>query len=278
MAEHETSTDNNLAWFRERAKTELAETGGIGRIAWDCVVEDLCNEVERLRSVSKKCGDAAKLREVVKKVLDAVKHLSRTHNDNLPEDVRAVLEGIAFDANAALAATETAEKSLVVGDCAKLHEDSVSLECQVKPLSLDEAIAHADDVAGDCSTGCKREHKQLANWLRELKKRRNGSDDAAKLREALSDACYAMFNFLKTQNGGYEEMANALDKAKAALAAPAINCEVGTVEEQSERFRTYCEEHKDNDAECLYCPLFGKTGGHCELAWAQLPYTEGGTE
>jgi hypothetical protein len=152
MAENETITDNNLALFRERAKTELAETGGIGRIAWDCVVEELCNEVERLRSVSKKC------------------------------------------------------------------------------------------------------------------------DDAAKLREALSDACYAMFNFLKTQNGGYEEMVNALDKAKAALAAPAINCEVGTVEEQSERFRAYCEAHKDNDAECLYCPLFGKTGGHCELAWAQMPY------
>ena len=42
--------------------------------------------------------------------------------------------------------------------------------------------------------------------------------DAAKLREALSDACYAMFNFLKTRSGGYEEMANALGKAKAALA------------------------------------------------------------
>jgi rRNA maturation endonuclease Nob1 len=41
---------------------------------------------------------------------------------------------------------------------------------------------------------------------------------SSKLREALSDACYAMFNFLKTQNGGYEEMAKALDKAKAALA------------------------------------------------------------
>lgn len=31
------------------------------------------------------------------------------------------------------------------------------------------------------------------------------------MREALSDACYEMFNFLKTQNGGYVEMANALD-------------------------------------------------------------------
>ena len=49
--------------------------------------------------------------------------------------------------------------------------------------------------------------------------------NAAKIREALSDACYAMFNFLKTQNGGYEEMAKALDKAKAALAEPPRNCD-----------------------------------------------------
>lgn len=49
--------------------------------------------------------------------------------------------------------------------------------------------------------------------------------NAAKMREALSDACYAMFNFLKTQNGGYEEMVEALDKTKAALDAPLRNCD-----------------------------------------------------
>ena len=49
--------------------------------------------------------------------------------------------------------------------------------------------------------------------------------NAAKMRDALSDACYAMFNFLKTQNGGYGEMAKALDKAKAALAEPTRNCD-----------------------------------------------------
>ena len=53
----------------------------------------------------------------------------------------------------------------------------------------------------------------------------NQLNNAAKMREALSDACYAMFNFLKTQNGGYEEMANALDKAKAALATHPRNCD-----------------------------------------------------
>lgn len=53
----------------------------------------------------------------------------------------------------------------------------------------------------------------------------NRLGNAAKMRAALSDACYAMFNFLKTQNGGYEEMEKALDKAKAALSAPPRNCD-----------------------------------------------------
>lgn len=46
-----------------------------------------------------------------------------------------------------------------------------------------------------------------------------------KMCEALSDASYAMFNFLKTQNGGYEEMANAFEKVKAALYEPMRNCD-----------------------------------------------------
>lgn len=53
----------------------------------------------------------------------------------------------------------------------------------------------------------------------------NRLGNTAKMREALSDACYAMFNFLKTQNGGYEEMVEALDKTKAALDAPLRNCD-----------------------------------------------------
>lgn len=49
--------------------------------------------------------------------------------------------------------------------------------------------------------------------------------NAAALREALNDACHAMFEFLKRQNGGFSDMANALDKGKAALAAPARNAD-----------------------------------------------------
>ena len=90
---------------------------------------------------------------------------------------------------------------------------------------------------------------------------------SSKLREALSDACYAMFNFLKTQNGGYEEMAIALDKAKSALAEPIRNCDVGTAEEQYKRFLKFC-----HGANCSKCPVHDAV--NCKFAWAQMPYEE----
>ena len=104
----------------------------------------------------------------------------------------------------------------------------------------------------------------------------NRLNNAAKMREALSDACYAMFNFLKTQNGGYEEMAKALDKAKAALATHPRNCDIGTVEEQAERFDCFCYNHRSREKGCGDCPLL--EGGPCELAWTQMPYEEGGAK
>ena len=72
------------------------------------------------------------------------------------------------------------------------------------------------DACGTC--GVKREREATREKSSQV-------GNAAKMREALSDACYAMFNFLKTQNGGYEEMAKALDKAKATLAEPPRNCD-----------------------------------------------------
>ena len=101
---------------------------------------------------------------------------------------------------------------------------------------------------------------------------------SSKQREALSDACYAMFNFLKTHYGScYEEMANALDKAKAALAEPIRNCDVGTAEEQYARVRAFCKRHKDG-LRCVDCPVNGVLPKNCALIWAQMPYEEGGAE
>ena len=97
---------------------------------------------------------------------------------------------------------------------------------------------------------------------------------SSKQREALSDACYAMFNFLKTHYGScYEEMANALDKAKAALAEPIRNCDVGTAEEQYARVRAFCKRHKVG-LRCVDCPVNGVLPKNCALIWAQMPYEE----
>lgn len=95
--------------------------------------------------------------------------------------------------------------------------------------------------------------------------------NAAAMREALSDACYAMFNFLKTQNGGYEEMSNALDKAKAALAKPPRNCDVGTAEEKFNRFDRWCNSMVIKNCCGVDCRK-------CFIAWWQMPYDEGGAK
>ena len=50
-------------------------------------------------------------------------------------------------------------------------------DCEEKPITLSEAILHAEEVAkkkGD--TPCGRQHSQLANWLRELYRLQYGED------------------------------------------------------------------------------------------------------
>ena len=74
------------------------------------------------------------------------------------------------------------------------------------------------------------------------------------------------------------DIRKAHEAVNAALSTPARNCDVGTPEEQSKRYEAYCAEfgrHSDGSPKCIGCPLETramKTGGMCELAWAQMPY------
>ena len=87
-----------------------------------------------------------------------------------------------------------------------------------------EAAAKREREAGaEAAQVCGEIGEMIGREATREKSSRVGNTE--KMREALSDACYAMFNFLKTQNGGYGEMAKALDKAKAALAVPPRNCD-----------------------------------------------------
>ena len=61
---------------------------------------------------------------------------------------------------------------------------------------------------------------------------------------------------------------------KAALAAPARQCDVGTAKEQDARYNALCEPLRS----CGQCPVYVKAQGvdHCEFVWAQLPYEKSG--
>ena len=139
-----------------------------------------------------------------------------------------------------------------------------------------EAAAKREREAGaEAAQVCGEIGEMIGREATREKSSRVGN--AAKMREALSDACYAMFNFLKTQNGGYEEMAKALDKAKAALAEPPRNCDVGTDEEQSRRYEDLCDRHTcGSRCSASGCPMYEYD---CSpFAWGQMPYEEGGTK
>ena len=69
------------------------------------------------------------------------------------------------------------------------------------PMTLDEAIAHAEDIANRCDTSCGREHRQLADWLKELRDLKNQPvGNAAAMREA----CAKMRQLLMLRGDGKE--------------------------------------------------------------------------
>ena len=64
------------------------------------------------------------------------------------------------------------------------------------------------------------------------------------------------------------------DICEAALASPPRNCDVGTAEEQFERWQSFCDKFDDD---CKGCPCDGHSSSltYCFSKWAQLPYEEG---
>ena len=99
--------------------------------------------------------------------------------------------------------------------------------------------------------------------------------NAAKLREALVLAKKAMIEkvvgSLDVPDDFFQDEIQAIE---AALAEPPRNCDVGTAEEQAERFAEFCDDEKGNRNHCRNCRLCNARD--CELAWAQMPYEEGG--
>ena len=123
---------------------------------------------------------------------------------------------------------------------------------------------------------------------------RNHLGDAAKMREALRQVSRVAVEMTRKTVTGESEDRKTVDEwalrlcdiVSSTLADPPRNCDVGTAEEQAERFRRFCGTHKPDESQFteegeLLCPstgceLIACNYGQCALAWSHMPYEEGG--
>ena len=76
------------------------------------------------------------------------------------------------------------------------------------------------------------------------------------------------------EDGEIENESDLADDVWEVLQGFPRNCDVGTSEEQAERFMKFCYRQKCNE-----CKLYtDETFYECVLRWSQMPYEEGGAE
>ena len=123
----------------------------------------------------------------------------------------------------------------------------------------------------------------LAGRIEAAHKRERGN--AAKLREALKrawlfvSATRESFAFVREGRIDRDKLCEDID---AALSAPPRNCDVGTAQEQDERFHRFCVKHHTGSCAGCHNPVGDYTVANgvreCALVWAQMPYEEGGAK
>ena len=180
-------------------------------------------------------------------------------------------------------AEATAEKYSVVGNN-ELMDDIVA-----------EIGEKSDFCHNNISTKTREDWERMHEWLLNLRSRIEGfalrraielskqfvPGNASKLREAVEFADRELR--MATENDRHGDdlvylvgcMREVAATCRAALAQPRRNCDVGTAEEQAERYGRYCDKFTRHGLHCEACPCCGKIPfGKCEFAWAQMPYEE----
>ena len=122
-------------------------------------------------------------------------------------------------------------------------------------------------------------HEIDREWARSLPDRveaaaKRESGNTAYLRETLKavvDSATVIMGCLKHKRGPVFNIAkNLIVVVQSALAAPLRNCDVGTAEEQAERFKKFCSDHQAPWHGCTNCPVL--MSEKCAITWAQMPY------
>lgn len=76
-------------------------------------------------------------------------------------------------------------------------------------MTIDEAITHAEWAANNCEGECAEEHRQLAEWLKELRERKSTDvaleDERNLLSERLGDYREAL-RYARTENANLRGM------------------------------------------------------------------------
>lgn len=122
----------------------------------------------------------------------------------------------------------------------------------------------ADDIAAGRAIVGQSVWRSYADRVEKI-----GTGNVAKLREALQQAKVAILAARKKMGVDNPIILEIID---AALAAPPRNCEVGTAEEQAERFKfAKCDKLPK-------CRPWGECCLTCFAKWAQMPYEEGGAK
>lgn len=108
----------------------------------------------------------------------------------------------------------------------------------------------------------------------------SGNGNVAALREAVERSTRRLESLISYIPPEWEKYVNAdIRDNLAALAETPRNCDVGTAEEQSERWMSFCNSHSERVSSSSFgcnCPCNRGRPFECELRWAQMPYEEGG--
>ena len=112
----------------------------------------------------------------------------------------------------------------------------------------------------------------------------NQLNNAAAMREALVQVSRIAVEMTRKTITGEPEDRKTVDRwalrlcdiACDAISARPRNCDVGTAEEQSERYEKFCYAHRSREKGCGGCPLCDIVC--CGFAWTQMPYGEGGAK
>ena len=126
-----------------------------------------------------------------------------------------------------------------------------------------------------------------ARLKKEVASLRNAGDAAA-FREAVEKLLDVLYDIgvdeettkiatgIATMSEVSQKANNAIRQARAALAAPARNCDVGTAAEQYARFKRHCKaRHKtDKPNPCGRADRASNPCAKCYSMWAQMPYKE----